>query len=213
MITFVCLCFVLFFFFKQKTAYEMRISDWSSDVCSSDLNVRERFRDIVRRDRLHRNGRHANATDLAARVDISVNELEEWRRANDRVRNRSAHDELFLEPLRLEIAAIDEVGADCGKGDVVADARKLCRGQQVRRRKRRISAHAVDIAVTRIGYVDRNVSVRYGFGYSAPANRVGTRRPGRRAEARRVGKECVSTCRSRLSPEHSHKKNIHKLHT
>src|SRR3546814_3823457 len=32
----VCL-FSLFFFFKQKTAYEMRISDWSSDVCSSDL--------------------------------------------------------------------------------------------------------------------------------------------------------------------------------
>src|SRR3546814_1271962 len=29
-----------FFFFKQKTAYEMRISDWSSDVCSSDLLVR-----------------------------------------------------------------------------------------------------------------------------------------------------------------------------
>src|SRR3546814_4089195 len=28
---------VYFFFFKQKTAYEMRISDWSSDVCSSDL--------------------------------------------------------------------------------------------------------------------------------------------------------------------------------
>src|SRR3546814_5877675 len=31
------LLYVLFFFFKQKTAYEMRISDWSSDVCSSDL--------------------------------------------------------------------------------------------------------------------------------------------------------------------------------
>src|SRR3546814_5707953 len=29
--------FLFFFFFKQKTAYEMRISDWSSDVCSSDL--------------------------------------------------------------------------------------------------------------------------------------------------------------------------------
>src|SRR3546814_2158929 len=28
-----------FFFFKQKTAYEMRISDWSSDVCSSDLPI------------------------------------------------------------------------------------------------------------------------------------------------------------------------------
>src|SRR3546814_10247704 len=31
-----CFCW-FFFFFKQKTAYEMRISDWSSDVCSSDL--------------------------------------------------------------------------------------------------------------------------------------------------------------------------------
>src|SRR3546814_3581755 len=30
----------MFFFFKQKTAYEMRISDWSSDVCSSDLDHR-----------------------------------------------------------------------------------------------------------------------------------------------------------------------------
>src|SRR3546814_2942770 len=35
---FICVIFVFcFFFFKQKTAYEMRISDWSSDVCSSDL--------------------------------------------------------------------------------------------------------------------------------------------------------------------------------
>src|SRR3546814_4357173 len=30
-------CVLVFFLFKQKTAYEMRISDWSSDVCSSDL--------------------------------------------------------------------------------------------------------------------------------------------------------------------------------
>src|SRR3546814_5454685 len=35
----VVVCFS-FFFFKQKTAYEMRISDWSSDVCSSDLGLR-----------------------------------------------------------------------------------------------------------------------------------------------------------------------------
>src|SRR3546814_8388381 len=32
-------CVIVFLFFKQKTAYEMRISDWSSDVCSSDLNA------------------------------------------------------------------------------------------------------------------------------------------------------------------------------
>src|SRR3546814_7152120 len=31
--------FLCFFFFKQKTAYEMRMSDWSSDVCSSDLHL------------------------------------------------------------------------------------------------------------------------------------------------------------------------------
>src|SRR3546814_4172822 len=36
---FLCFYFCFFFFFKQKTAYEMRISDWSSDVCSSDLVV------------------------------------------------------------------------------------------------------------------------------------------------------------------------------
>src|SRR3546814_4559416 len=34
---------VWFFFFKQKTAYEMRISDWSSDVCSSDLDYDRRI--------------------------------------------------------------------------------------------------------------------------------------------------------------------------
>src|SRR3546814_18319489 len=37
LIIFVCFTACVFFFFKQKTAYEMRISDWSSDVCSSDL--------------------------------------------------------------------------------------------------------------------------------------------------------------------------------
>src|SRR3546814_6313855 len=37
-----------FFFFKQKTAYELRISDWSSDVCSSDLGMRVRFNEVRR---------------------------------------------------------------------------------------------------------------------------------------------------------------------
>src|SRR3546814_9445826 len=35
-----------FFLFKQKTAYEMRISDWSSDVCSSDLGNRSEYPDV-----------------------------------------------------------------------------------------------------------------------------------------------------------------------
>src|SRR3546814_4615035 len=41
-----------FFFFKQKTAYEMRISDWSSDVCSSDLLARD-LDDVARPGRRH----------------------------------------------------------------------------------------------------------------------------------------------------------------
>src|SRR3546814_7994113 len=59
---FVCYIFVFFFFFKQKTAYEMRISDWSSDVCSSDLFVIEE-----RHARLQPPG-HGHAVDPLHRV-------------------------------------------------------------------------------------------------------------------------------------------------
>src|SRR3546814_2028614 len=58
-----CVFYTLFFFFKQKTAYEMRISDWSSDVCSSDLAP------LVRRRlgcRLDRNRRATSANAMAA---------------------------------------------------------------------------------------------------------------------------------------------------
>src|SRR3546814_12148361 len=64
----VCVVYVIVFFFKQKTAYEMRISDWSSDVCSSDLFREHHFhagalldrqlhRGIVRPIRIERTGR------------------------------------------------------------------------------------------------------------------------------------------------------------
>src|SRR3546814_1029873 len=45
--------FMFVFFFKQKTAYEMRISDWSSDVCSSDLRAlpEERARSLAKEGR------------------------------------------------------------------------------------------------------------------------------------------------------------------
>src|SRR3546814_8679974 len=55
--------YVRVFFFKQKTAYEMRISDWSSDVCSSDLNAPAgNIADDVRR-RCHRCAGRANPGD------------------------------------------------------------------------------------------------------------------------------------------------------
>src|SRR3546814_4670871 len=55
-----------FFFFKQKTAYEMRISDWSSDVCSSDLGGSERL--ILRR-------RHQRRAIFPAGASIGLDEI------------------------------------------------------------------------------------------------------------------------------------------
>src|SRR3546814_6015308 len=48
------------FFFKQKTAYEMRISDWSSDVCPSDLSIRTKYGDeaLSRMDKAYEAGKH-----------------------------------------------------------------------------------------------------------------------------------------------------------
>src|SRR3546814_8617691 len=54
---------MLFMFFKQKTAYEMRISDWSSDVCSSDLLDASAFSDLFEFD--------WEDKKLAASLDIS----------------------------------------------------------------------------------------------------------------------------------------------
>src|SRR3546814_1003866 len=49
-------CVGVVFFFKQKTAYEMRISDWSSDVCSSDLGGSVRSCDLEHQPRRQDDG-------------------------------------------------------------------------------------------------------------------------------------------------------------
>src|SRR3546814_2707881 len=97
----------MFFFFKQKTAYEMRISDWSSDVCSSDLRIEP--------------------------------ECEHVRGETHRLGSRNAR-----------------------------------------------------------------ITPREGSRCRPPHNAIRCGLPGRscRSEERRVGKECVSTCRSRWSPYH-----------
>src|SRR3546814_794274 len=59
--------FYCIFFFKQKTAYEMRISDWSSDVCSSDLPADLMGPLFVAADRLSRDpGDREGTTELVA---------------------------------------------------------------------------------------------------------------------------------------------------
>src|SRR3546814_2073539 len=84
-------CFSFFFFFKQKTAYEMRISDWSSDVCSSDLLGRnglvaaaEQDHGIhrLRRDHLLNVHRHEIAIEHAGRIEEGLAERD--RRKLDR---------------------------------------------------------------------------------------------------------------------------------
>src|SRR3546814_8515996 len=71
-----------FFLFKQKTAYEMRISDWSSDVCSSDLA----------RDPHHPLGRQALVEDAAA--DRTADRADSERAQQHSVGERAAADEI-----------------------------------------------------------------------------------------------------------------------
>src|SRR3546814_17403403 len=125
---------MIVFFFKQKTAYELRISDWSSDVCSSDLSGQSTRRRGA--------GRHRRGACEAEARGTAVP---------------------FVHPA----AALDHGG-----------------------RAYRATAPQ-------------------GWG----ACRMDLRsqdRPGaaaRRSEERRVGKECVSTCRTRVSPDHVTKHN------
>src|SRR3546814_6837334 len=109
---------VIFFFFKQKTAYEMRISDWSSDVCSSDL------------------GGHINT----------------WAR---------------VEPT-----------AGCSTPNNLRSCAKKWNGCMLMKVQRKVLA------------------------FRRRRARMCATGDGRRSEERRVGKECVSTCRSRWSPYH-----------
>src|SRR3546814_1841540 len=81
--------FFVFFFFKQKTAYEMRISDWSSDVCSSDLAMlaevlagravlldRAGGRDVVGGDLVAEQRQQAGALDVGDRRRRGAHALE-----------------------------------------------------------------------------------------------------------------------------------------
>src|SRR3546814_7222101 len=71
----VMLCYC--FFFKQKTAYEMRISDWSSDVCSSDLTVNASEQQIGQAlDRFVTRSRDVSALAIGAdtRIRTVINE-------------------------------------------------------------------------------------------------------------------------------------------
>src|SRR3546814_4583209 len=106
-------CLVLIFFFKQKTAYEMRISDWSSDVCSSDL-IRASVEDspamtlnLPGRDRRQSAMSGSETRDARLTLSLSGTNLE---RAGD------YNQRIVLQAIRLTDERSEErrVGKECG---------------------------------------------------------------------------------------------------
>src|SRR3546814_16427452 len=77
---------MLFFFFKQKTAYEMRISDWSSDVCSSDLAFDVQVAELLLNDHtLYAEALAVTATPTFASTETAGTELLDTRSEDRRV--------------------------------------------------------------------------------------------------------------------------------
>src|SRR3546814_1433103 len=100
-------CF--FFFFKQKTAYEMRISDWSSDVCSSDLQggIERHAHDLAVVAR--------RADDAADGRAVAVLVLQAVARA-DHVARRRGNPARKLGAARVD-SAVDHRDGDAAAGD------------------------------------------------------------------------------------------------
>src|SRR3546814_575111 len=115
---------VSFFFFKKKTAYEMRISDWSSDVCSSDLGAEPKLLHFLYSDvQLGQRLQHQALSDeqlvfrLNARRDVALLADEERGIDFEELRRQALQAEHRVGPLWvwLEIVAhadlrIEEVG-------------------------------------------------------------------------------------------------------
>src|SRR3546814_3730011 len=83
-----------FFFFKQKTAYEMRISDWSSDVCSSDLLAKEnqRIEEELSQELMHELSAR-DGFDVPPSPDLHASEGDAMNIENDGIEDEDDSDE------------------------------------------------------------------------------------------------------------------------
>src|SRR3546814_17824148 len=138
------LCLLFFFFFKQKTAYEMRISDWSSDVCSSDLRGRDT--------------RGLPIADVIAELDAEL---------------------AALAPRDIVLVGHSQAG------NLMPSLAAL-------------RPHAF----RRLVYVSCSIPLPGQTVLQMMGSGVHGSHPDERSEESRVGKECVSTCRSRWLPDH-----------
>src|SRR3546814_16473862 len=115
--------FVYFFFFKQKTAYEMRISDWSSDVCSSDRDILDPFDEHrirvavdMRDDRAARGVARTGQTERNTRIDDGDDEAAQCGEAADtRVGKREGRADADIEHRRSEELRQEEECSSKGK--------------------------------------------------------------------------------------------------
>src|SRR3546814_3366186 len=94
--------FIFFFFFKQKTAYELRISDWSSDVCSSDPIAFDLDGTLAESKRPLSEDMAATLARLLAVTDVAVISGGDWPQFEKQVASRlpagAALDRLWLMP-------------------------------------------------------------------------------------------------------------------
>ena len=90
---------------------------------SARRNPRDRTRDIVRRNRLDEHRRHTNGVAVGGGVGDALQELEELRGLDDRVRDRGFLDQLLLRELRAEVAAFQQTfGSDNRQRHMMSDA-------------------------------------------------------------------------------------------
>src|SRR3546814_15869023 len=154
---------VFFFFFKQKTAYEMRISDWSSDVCSSDLSVLKALDGTVK-DRCGSTEADPDVGQALASKDAA----------------RGNKNPGGLQDGITQCVAV-RTGGWCFRPNEHAGLLPVVSAlNEIEQVEGLFTARCV-------GVVELCVPLRS---------------QAERSEERRVGKECVSTCRSRGSPYH-----------
>src|SRR3546814_18040278 len=108
-----------FFCFKQKTAYEMRISDWSSDVCSSDLAAMDMAMDIML-------ARHRR--DSAAQRRFGLDQRFGSRRAHVDAQDRAVGHDIF----RAAGVDLRRVTLQRGRLELGAPQREVGRGEYAR---------------------------------------------------------------------------------
>src|SRR3546814_5169662 len=167
------------FLFKQKTSYEVRISDWSSDVCSSDLAALDRY----------------------GRLDVLVNNAGTAHRNKPMTEvTEEEFDRIFAVNVKaIYLAALEAIpllraqGGGCIVNTSSTAALRPRPGLTVYNASKGAvnvltKSMAVELATDRI----RVNAVCPVTGETALLET--------RSEERRVGKECVSTCRSRWSP-------------